>query len=99
MIYPDKKIALGFAFPRDSLRACWIFAGYGGFLGDQVVVLEPCTADHWRLGQCVESGSTPNLTTGKDFDVNVNVVALETDQENVFSQKLQSICASDAGGG
>lgn len=99
MIYPDKKVAFGLAFPREQLPCCWIFASYGGFLGHQVVVLEPCTTDHWRLGQCVESGSAPNLTTGKDFDVNVNVVAVETDQEDALSQKLQSVCACDAGGG
>jgi hypothetical protein len=99
MIYPDKKVALGFAFPRDTLPMCWIFASYGGFLGHHVVVLEPCTADCWRLEQRVENGSDRHLAAGDAFETAVSVVALETEHEDALSRTLQSIHAGDSSGG
>ena len=99
MIYPDKTVALGLAFPRDQLPSCWIFASYGGFQGHHVVVLEPCTAGHWRLEQGVENGSARRLAAGEAFEAAVSVIAVETDQEDALSQALQSIHAGDSCGG
>ncbi len=99
MIYPDKTVALGLAFQRHVLSACWVFASYGGFLGHHVVVLEPCNARHWRLDKCIKNGSALHFAAGEIFEAAVSVVALETDQENVLSRTLQSLLAGDSCGG
>jgi len=96
VIYPNKKVAFGLAFPRDQLPCCWIFASYGGFQGHQVVVLEPCTANQWRLDQCIENGSARHLAAGEAFETDVSVVALEMDHEDALSRTLQSIHADDS---
>jgi len=95
LIHPEQEIAFGLAFPREVLPYCWMFASYGGFQGHNVLVLEPCTANYWRLEECVKNGSARTLGTGEAFETVVSIVAVEMDREDELARVLQSVSAGD----
>lgn len=52
-------------FDRNDFPYVWVFASYGGFNGQQLLVLEPCTSKPWDLGQAMQQGTAAWLQPGE----------------------------------
>jgi hypothetical protein len=61
---PQRRLAVGLAFPKDLFTSCWLFASYGGWRDHFVAVLEPCTAYPFRLEEAVAKGQCSVLSPG-----------------------------------
>ncbi len=94
LIHPEQDIALGFTFQREVLPYCWMFASYGAFQDHHVVVLEPCTANCWRLENGLKNSSCRELENSEAFETAVSVTVVETEREEELSRVLASAAVS-----
>src|SRR5205823_4341209 len=89
LMHRQQHLGVGLAFATDVLRFCWIFASYGGWQGQEVVVLEPCTTDCWRLERGIQNGSVREIQPGEVFETVISILAVETDSENELRGRLE----------
>jgi galactose mutarotase-like enzyme len=68
---PERKLAVGLAFPRNIFNTCWLFASYGGWRDYYVAVLEPCTGYPFRLEEIAAAGREAVLAPSASFEAKV----------------------------
>lgn len=69
---PDAQLTVGFVFPPDVFRSCWLFATYGGWRDYHVVVLEPCTSHPQQIEAAVEQQRAARLAPGASWQAAVS---------------------------
>ncbi len=61
---PAAHLSMGFVFPPEVFRSCWLFATYGGWRDYQVVLLEPCTSHPQQIETAIEEQQVVRLAPG-----------------------------------
>ena len=64
---PEARLSMGFVFPPDVFRSCWLFATYGGWRDYQVVLLEPCTSHPQQIEMAIEKQRAVRLAPGASW--------------------------------
>ena len=60
-------------YSTDDFPYCWLFITYGGWMGHNVVVLEPCTNYPKDLDEAVKRGTSASFVEGESKEYNVKV--------------------------
>lgn len=61
---PEAQLTVGFVFPPNLFRSCWLFATYGGWRDHHVVLLEPCTSRPQQIETAIEKQRVVCLAPG-----------------------------------
>ena len=65
---------LGLAFDHEVFSSCWTFASYGGWRGQEVLILEPCTGYPVSLAEGIAAGTHRILQPGQTVETSVTAV-------------------------
>ncbi len=84
-----KKVGFGLVFPKDIFTSIWLFASYGGWRGNYVAVIEPCTAYPFNLTEAIKTGNCAHLDRHSE---------LECETEAVLYDGITSVSGIKPGG-
>ncbi len=84
-----KKVGFGLVFPKDLFTSVWLFASYGGWRGNYVAVLEPCTAYPFNLADAIKKGTCAHIDGHAE---------LECETEAVLYDGITSVSGIEPGG-
>jgi galactose mutarotase-like enzyme len=69
---PAEHLTVGYVFPPEVLRSCWLFATYGGWRDYHVVLLEPCTSRPQQIEVAIAEQRAVRLAPGASWQAAVS---------------------------
>ena len=72
-----RKVGFGLVFPKDIFTSVWLFSSYGGWRGNYVAILEPCTAYPFDLQEAISNGTCAHLDGHSELECEIEAVLYE----------------------
>ena len=88
-----RKVGFGLVFPKDIFTSVWLFASYGGWRGNYVAVMEPCTAYPFDLKESIANGTCAHLDGHSELECETEAVLYE----GISSVNKIDVCGNVSG--
>ncbi len=72
-----EQVGLGLVFDLDVMPLCWVFGSYGGWRGQELVILEPATGYPMFVNDGIAAGTHRTIKPGESLECEVLAVVYE----------------------